>query len=144
MHFLETWSKKIRTCLSPSKIKHRVATQKCNTVKLATNGKNIIQPHHEELILSKFDVVWRKIIDFQLVANFSECPILAWSPCRGPSIKDIRFFGPSFDLPTYPYPILSHCYDCFSKAISDFWKPNHLPKNRISFVDAPQNKFQFY
>ena len=55
----------------------------------------------------------------------------------GPSIKDIRFFGPFFDLPTYPCPILAYCYDCFSIAISDFWKPTHLPKDRISFVDAP-------
>ena len=26
---------------------------------------------------------------------------------KGPSIKDIRFFGPFFDLPTHPYPIIS-------------------------------------
>ena len=26
-----------------------------------------------------------------------------WREGKGPSIKDIRFFGPLFDLPTYPY-----------------------------------------
>ena len=31
----------------------------------------------------------------------------------GPSIKDIRFFGPFFDLPTHPYPIFSHTKDYF-------------------------------
>ena len=56
---------------------------------------------------------------------------------KGPSTKDIRFLGPFFDLPTYPYPILAHCYDFFSIGISDFWKPTHLPKDGISFVDAP-------
>ena len=54
-----------------------------------------------------------------------------------PSIKDIRFFGPISDLPTYPYPILSYCNDYLSIAISDFWKPTYLPKDRISFVEAP-------
>ena len=39
---------------------------------------------------------------------------------KGPSIKDIRFFGPISDLPTYPYTILSFCNGYFSKAISDF------------------------
>ena len=31
----------------------------------------------------------------------------------GPSIKNIRFFGPFFDLPTHPYPIFSHTTDFF-------------------------------
>ena len=56
---------------------------------------------------------------------------------KGPSTKDIRFLGPFFDLPTYPYPILSYCNDYLSIAISDFWKPTYLPKDGISFVDAP-------
>ena len=40
-------------------------------------------------------------------------------------------------LPTYPSPIFSYRNHCFSIAISDFWKPTYLPKNGISFVDAP-------
>ena len=55
-------------------------------------------------------------------------------------MKDILFFGPFFDLPTYPYPIFSHLKDCFSLAISNFHKPTYLPKNRISFLNAPLTK----
>ena len=39
---------------------------------------------------------------------------------KGPSIKDIRFFWPFFDLPTYPYPIFPYCNVFFSIVISDF------------------------
>ena len=58
----------------------------------------------------------------------------------GPSTKDIQFFGPFFDLPTYPYPIFSLWNDYFSLAISDFHKPTYLPKDRISFLDDPYGK----
>ena len=61
---------------------------------------------------------------------------------QGPSRKDIRFFGPFFDLPTHPSPILTQWNDYFSIVISDFWKPTHLPKNRISFLDAPYDDAQ--
>ena len=64
--------------------------------------------------------------------------------CKGPFTKDIRFFGPFFDLPTYPYPIFSHWNHWFNLAISDFHKPTYLPKNRVSFLDAPQLKFLKY
>ena len=41
----------------------------------------------------------------------------------GPSIKDIRFFGPFFDLPTHPYPIISDFGGLTQKRISDLGKP---------------------
>jgi hypothetical protein len=62
----------------------------------------------------------------------------------GPSIKDIRLFGPFFDLPTYPSPTFSYRNHCFSIAISHFWKPTYLPKNWISFVDAPLPKMDLF
>ena len=40
-------------------------------------------------------------------------------------------------LPTYPSLIFPYCNDYFSIAVSNFWKPTYLPKNRISLVDAP-------
>ena len=59
-----------------------------------------------------------------------------FSTCLGAIHKGYPIFGPFFDLPTYLYPISSHCNVSFSIVISDFWKPTHLPKNRTSFVDA--------
>ena len=40
--------------------------------------------------------------------------------------------------PTYPYPIFTHSKDYFRSAVSDFREPTYLPKNRISFLDAPK------
>ena len=58
-------------------------------------------------------------------------------PHQGPSTKNIRFFGPFFDLPTYPYLIFSYLNVCFSIVISDFQKLTNLTKNEISFLNAP-------
>ena len=37
---------------------------------------------HELIILNKFHDVWRKVVDFSLVATFSECPISEMSTCK--------------------------------------------------------------
>ena len=50
------------------------------------------------------------------------------------------FLGPFLTyLPTYQYPILALYKVYFRLVISDFPKPTYLPKNRISFLDAPLN-----
>ena len=61
--------------------------------------------------------------------------------CKGTSIKDIRFFGPFFDLPTYPYPIYSHSKDCCRLAISDFCKPTY-PKIGYPLWTPPNEKLK--
>ena len=58
----------------------------------------------------------------------------------GPSKKDIKFFGPSVTYLPTPISDYSHTKNYYSLAISDFRKPTHLPKNRISFMDAPLGK----
>ena len=40
-----------------------------------------ILPPHEYIILTKFQNVWRKIVDFLLVANFESCPTSEQPPC---------------------------------------------------------------
>ena len=56
----------------------------------------------------------------------------------GPSTYNIRFFGPIFDLPTYPSPIFPWCKASFRLIVSDFHKPTYLPQNRTSYVDGPR------
>ena len=91
----------------------------------------IFAPFHP--LMPKLCCIWMVYIEC-----YRDCRVLRIASFdKGPSIKDIRLFGPFFDLPTYPSPIFSYRNHCFSIVISDFWKPTYLPKNRISFVDAP-------
>ena len=63
----------------------------------------------------------------------------------GPSTKNIRFFGPFFDLPTYPYPIFSLWNDYFSLAISDFNKPTYLPTQKSDILSGyPLSQFRSF
>ena len=75
-----------------------------------------------------------KIIVFTLKTDWT-----MWS-----SIKDIWFFWPFFDLPTYPSLLFSYSNYSFSIAISDFWKPTYLSKVRTSFVDTPLQKKSYF
>ena len=60
----------------------KLATNKNSQFFSKRNETWSILSSHEMVILTKFHGVWRKIVDFLLVANFKACPILTGSPCN--------------------------------------------------------------
>ena len=59
----------------------KLATDKKSTIFLQTPSNLVYIPSHEKIILTKFHDVWRKTLDFLIVANFEPFPILTVSPC---------------------------------------------------------------
>ena len=91
------------------------------TQKLAVN--DFTQRGDDELCIAQYEIF-----------SFFQTNFFA----QGLSTKNIRFFGLFFDLPTYPYPIFPNKMTVLAyQIISDFLQPIQLPKNRISFLDAP-------
>ena len=55
----------------------------------------------------------------------------------GSSINDVLFFGPIFDLPTYPVRFFHNINLQFYYMVSYFGKTTNLPQNQASFMDVP-------
>ena len=92
-----------------------------HSTKLTPSGKSTIFLQtklqfffpHEMVTLTKFHDAWRNIVNFLLVANFAECPILGWSPCNTVNASfEMVFHNPCT------------CFNSFSTPVSSIGKGN--------------------
>ena len=104
-----------------SKSNANIVDQENNSYQVR-HGYIIIRRKESSLANIRFQKFFLPAFTFMIGAKyiFFGNRIVRISNPKGPSIKDIRFFGAISDLPTYPYPILSYCNHYFSIAISDF------------------------
>ena len=56
---------------------------------------------------------------------------------KGPSINDVRFFGPFFTYLSTPVRFCPDIDFCFYYMVPNFGESAYPPKNRTSFMDVP-------